>query len=88
MMREKKRQYDKQNHLPNDINSNDRNNNLNDNRRTALQHPLSEITTNVSTSQRHREDIISSSTTNNAKRNSSNLRAASSQQPSTKRLKR
>ncbi len=88
MMREKKRQYDEQNQSPIYINSNDKNKNMNDNRRTASQQPLSEITTNALTSQRHRADIISLSTTNNPKRNSSNLRAASSQQSSTKRHKR
>ncbi|CAM4816903.1 unnamed protein product [Rotaria magnacalcarata] len=85
---EKKRQYDEQNQLPIDINSNDRNKNMNDNRRTASQKPLSEITTNTSTSQRHQTDIIVLSTTNSAKRNSSNSRAASSQQSSAKRHER
>ncbi|CAF4339400.1 unnamed protein product, partial [Rotaria magnacalcarata] len=88
MMREKKRQYDEQNQLPIDINSNDRNKNMNDNRRTASQKPLSEITTNTSTSQRHQTDIIVLSMTNSPKRNSSNSRAANSQQSSAKRHKR
>jgi hypothetical protein len=92
MMREKTRQHNEQNQLPNDTIDNHNNNNTNDNQSTASssitsQQPLSDITIKTPSSQLHRTDTIPLSRTRSTKRDSSSLKATSSQELSAKRHK-